>query len=97
MFIPQFSQHTYAQTLRTGFDNPLCKELTRATDTPPPQTKPKLPQQQREEPVYAISLATNRRDNRQPTNNVQNGTFSGKYTACVTENRTTKSYAGFIT
>ena len=71
--------HMYTQTLRR-FDNPPCKELTRATATPPPQTKPKPPQQQREESVYAISLATNRRDNRQPKNNIQNGpngTLSG--------------------
>ena len=65
-------QHTYTQTLRR-FDNPLCDKQQQLACATPPQSKPKPTQRQREEPVYAISLATNRRDNRQPTNNIQNG------------------------
>ena len=61
-------QQTYTQTQQRFDDNPLFKE-----HVIPPQAHPNPPQQQRQEHVYSIPLATKRRDNKEPTHqNIQN-------------------------
>ena len=63
-------QNTYIETPR--FHNPLFEEQQQSTSATPLSTKPKPPQRQSEEPVYAISLVTNRRNIEEPKS-IQNG------------------------